>query len=217
MTAGDFTDSKNFTISNSATSVHAGDCSHGVGGGIIPATYQLFIGNTEKGFENISIKAGGYLILADEDAESALSVYGDFYGFSSFALTNAGQVLVLKDANSAIVHSVSYTDEWYRDPVKEGGGWSLEQIDPENPCGGSDNWKAAENVYGGSPGVPNSVLAANPDNTPPTLNRVAVPELNRIQLYFSEPMDSTGLNNPNAYQIDRGIGNPVQCGLFSLF
>ena len=172
--------------------------------------WKLFIGNTEKAFENVSIKAGGYLILADEDAESELSIYGDFYGFSSFALTNAGQVLVLKDPGNAIIHSVTYTDEWYRDAAKEDGGWSLEQIDPENPCGGSDNWKAAENTYGGSPGAPNSVFAPNPDNTPPTLERVAILELDQIQLYFSEPMDSTGLNNPTAYQIDRGIGNPVQ-------
>jgi hypothetical protein len=173
-------------------------------------SWKLFIGNTEKAFENVSIKAGGYLILADEDADSALSIYGDFYGFSSFALTNTGQVLVLKDPGNAIIHSIRYTDDWYRDPVKEDGGWSLEQIDPENPCGGSDNWKAAENTYGGSPGAPNSVLAPNPDITPPVLDRVAVLELDQIQLYFSEPMDSTGLNNPNAYQIDRSIGNPVQ-------
>ncbi len=47
ITAGDFTDSKSFMISDTSTSVHAGDCSHVVGGGVVPATYQLSIGNTE--------------------------------------------------------------------------------------------------------------------------------------------------------------------------
>jgi len=172
--------------------------------------WALFIGNTDKIFENVSIKAGGYLILADEDAENALSIYGDFYGFSSFALTNSGQVLVLKDAGNAIIHSVSYTDDWYKDAAKEDGGWSLEQIDPENPCGGINNWMASTSTNGGSPGKPNSVLEPNPDIIAPKLERVTILELNQVQLYFSEPMDSTGLNNPYAYEIDRGIGNPVQ-------
>jgi hypothetical protein len=171
--------------------------------------WKLFIGNTEKSFENVSIRAGGFLILADDGAESELSIYGDFYGFSSFALTNSGQVLVLKDPSDAIIHSVHYTDEWYQDPAKEDGGWSLEQIDPDNPCGGMNNWMASLSQNGGTPGTVNSVLASNPDITPPKIDRVAILEMNLIQLYFSEPMDSTGLNNPNAYDIDRSIGNPI--------
>jgi hypothetical protein len=174
--------------------------------------WKLFIGNTEKDFENVYIAAGGYLILANDEAENELSAYGEFYGFSSFALTNAGQVLILKDPSGSIIHSVSYTDNWYQDQVKKDGGWSLEQIDPENPCGAANNWTASTSVSGGTPGAVNSVLTSNPDITSPTLERMAILEMDLIQLYFSEPMDSIGLNNPMAYEIDRGIGNPIQSG-----
>jgi len=172
--------------------------------------WKLFIGNTEKDFENVSIKANDFLILADDEAAGSFTFFGDFYGFSSFALTNSGQVLVLKDPSGAIIHSVQYTDEWYQNPAKKDGGWSLEQIDPENPCGGINNWAASVSQYGGTPGSPNSILGPNPDIISPTLDRVAILELDQIQLYFSEPMDSTGLNNPNAYEIDRDIGIPME-------
>ncbi len=47
ISAGDFEDSKDFIISTSAVPIYAGDCSHVVGGGVIPASYQLFINGTE--------------------------------------------------------------------------------------------------------------------------------------------------------------------------
>ena len=171
--------------------------------------WTLTIGSSEKTLENVTINANGYLILADDAAQTSLSWYGDFYGFTSFALTNSGQTVILKNPDHAVISCVCYTRDWYHDPVKEDGGWSLEQIDPENPCGGINNWSASESPYGGTPGAPNSVSGTNPDHQAPQLWRVAVTNAVEIQLFFSEPMDSTGLDNTSAYTIDRGIGNPV--------
>lgn len=170
--------------------------------------WTLTIGSSEKIFENVSIQAGGYLILADDEALTALSWYGDFYGFSSFSLTNSGQTVVLKNPDGAVISTVSYSMDWYGDPAKEDGGWSLEQIDPENPCGGNNNWKASDSPYGGTPGASNSVLSSNPDDQAPQLQRVAIVDTNIIRLFFTEPMDSTGLDNTSAYFIDRDLGNP---------
>ena len=119
--------------------------------------WTLTIGTSEKVFQNINIAANGYLIVAKDDAEPELSAYGNFYGFSSFALTNSGQDLVLRNKDGAIISSVSYTDNWYKNPDKEDGGWSLEQINPSNICSGGDNWNASEDPMGGTPGAVNSV------------------------------------------------------------
>ena len=171
--------------------------------------WKIIIGTSEKEFSDVTIQPGDFLIVGDEDAAGSLSAFGAFYGFSSLALTNAGQLVVLKNTEDAVISTVRYSDEWYGDPVKIEGGWSLEQIDPENPCGGASNWKASENSSGGTPGQQNSVFGSNPDVTPPALSRVIIPSEGQLQLFFTEQMDSTGLSNPQAYLIDHSFGSPV--------
>lgn len=46
ISAGDFEDSLDFVISSFAVPIYAGDCSHVIGGGVIPATYQLSTNGT---------------------------------------------------------------------------------------------------------------------------------------------------------------------------
>jgi hypothetical protein len=102
---------------------------------------------------------------------------------------------------------IEYDDSWYGDDFKAEGGWSLEQIDPWNPCGGKANWKASVSGKGGTPGSMNSVFKENPDNTLPDILRVNVPKDSLIELYFSEALDSTFATNINSYIIT-GIGKP---------
>lgn len=170
--------------------------------------WKLIIGTSDKDFENVTIEAGGYLILGDEDAAGDFLFQGPFYGFSSFALTNSGQTIILENPDGAVISTVSYTDEWYGDPNKDEGGWSLEQIDPTNPCGGKNNWTASISPSGGTPGSENSVNAENPDNTPPYANRVELENANTLILHFSEPMDSIYLSDPTVYTVDNNIGYP---------
>lgn len=172
--------------------------------------WKLIIGSTEKVFEDVSIEPGGYLLVADDDAAGDFHFIGSFYGFSGFSLTNSGQTVVLADPGGGMVSFVEYTDSWYNDPVKEDGGWSLEQIDPGYPCGGHANWTASVSPKGGTPGAENSVHAENPDTTPPGLSRVEIISSNEIILHFSEPMDSTLLSDNEAFMIDQGIGYPVE-------
>jgi hypothetical protein len=166
-------------------------------------------GSYIKVFPSIVIKPDSFIILCSQTAESLLSVYGITVGFSSFSLTNTGETVTLADSLGHIIHTVTYTDSWYGDDYKKNGGWSLEQIDPDNPCGEASNWRASDNMLGGTPGKINSVNAKNPDNTAPQLVRVSLINNNSIQLYFSEPMDSVFLQQNSNYIIDNGIGNPL--------
>jgi hypothetical protein len=48
-------------------------------------------------------------------------------GVTSFpSLNNAGDDVVLKDNFGQIIDKISYTDDWYRDEIKQDGGYSLE-------------------------------------------------------------------------------------------
>lgn len=168
--------------------------------------WKLIIGSSEKLFENVTIEANSYLIVAKEDAESSLEAYGNFYGFSSFSLTNSKQDLILKSKEGILISSVNYTDEWYQDHEKENGGWSLEQINPENICSGSENWQASNDVRGGSPGTINSVdsdleLLAKPI-------KFEMLDSQKLQISFNQKMDSISITNVSYFNVDNNIGKP---------
>ena len=168
--------------------------------------WTLTIGTSDKLFENVSIEPNGFLIVAKDDAESELSTYGNFYGFSSFSLTNSGQILELKNKDGVLISSVTYDDNWYKDPDKEDGGWSLEQINPSNICSGGDNWLASNDPRGGTPGSENSVY--DDIILLPGVERFEVFANNILHLYFNQAMDLQSLEDAANFSVDKGIGNP---------
>jgi len=167
----------------------------------------LTIGTSEKLFSTVIIPASGYLIIAKEAAQDELSSYGYFYGFSSFSLTNSGQTLELKSNHDVIISHISYSDNWYHDPDKENGGWSIEQKNPANICSGGENWTASEDSRGGTPGSDNSV--ANNILLTPQLSNLEIFTDNILQLYFNQNMDEESLSNNQAYIVSGNIGNPT--------
>jgi len=171
--------------------------------------WTLMLGSSKKDLTGISMQPGTFLILADEDARPALESYGAFAGFTSFAVTNTSGDIVLLDAGGHMIHNVSYTDDWYHDNYKKEGGWSLELIDPMNPCGDAENWKASTDQDGGTPGMQNSVIAANPDIILPQIQRITVDDSVSLTVFFTESMDSVIMMNPATYMIDNNIGNPL--------
>lgn len=167
--------------------------------------WKISFGSNVRTFPNISIAPNSYLIVCGASAESAFLPYGQVYAFSSIAITNDGQSIVLTDNQNNLIHKVIFTIDWYKDNSKKDGGWSLEMIDTNNPCGESENWLASVNSSGGTPGTLNSVNAQNPDVTKPSLVRVSVENPQTIRLWFSETMDSLKLLNPASYQFSHNL------------
>jgi len=175
--------------------------------------WTLTVGSTQKYFSNDTIVPGGYLILCDEDEEAQLSSFGSTSTFSSLSLTDGEQTLVLRNKENNIISQVSYTENWYQDEFKADGGWSLEQIDPFNPCGEEANWMASVDESGGTPGKQNSVMDSNPDGNAPILLRIAIIDDQNIKLFFNESIDSLSAMQTNIYNVDNGIGNPISVDL----
>jgi hypothetical protein len=171
--------------------------------------WKFQMGTSLENIPDATINPHAYLLLTATDGEAAISSYGDVLGVSSFAITNTGETLSLYDSSSRTISTVSFTDAWYQDSYKKNGGWSLEQIDPMNPCGDASNWRPSNSMLGGTPAMVNSINASNPDNTAPQLVRVSLINNNRIQVYFTEPLDSTYLQHVTNYTIGNGIGNPI--------
>lgn len=139
------------------------------------------------------IQPGEYKVLC---AASSATFYPDGYTVSAFpSLNNTSDAVVLKDTGSVEINRVNYTDDWYRDEIKQEGGYSLELINPNDPCPDGSNWIASNAISGGTPGAQNSVYDDTPDTEAPALVSVLATAPSTLQLVFSEGMDSTTLVN----------------------
>ncbi len=171
--------------------------------------WALQIGTSSKLFQNKYLSPQSYLIVGPEAAASALANYGDFYGFSSFQLTNTGQSLALVNPTGEVMAWVDYSDKWYGSSPKMNGGWSLEMVDYENFCTQEGNWKPSIDALGGTPGRDNSVKATNPDLVSPKLVRTFPEDATHLRVYFSEAMNKATVTNPSSWNLPVGPGQIV--------
>ncbi len=166
--------------------------------------WVLMTGSSEKSLTGAKIAPLGYLILGRDENAAELGTYGPFYGFESFSLTNAGQEILLIDHKGELISGLYYRDEWYANDDKAEGGWSLEQINPFNPCPGKENWKASQNNTGGTPGKQNSVY--EDIFMAPEISRACALDSVRIRLEFNQSMHSGITMSPHIFEIDHGMG-----------
>ncbi len=167
---------------------------------------------SKRTLPSVELAPKGYLILCNSLALDELKRFGPIAvieGLSSTALTNSGATLSIYDKDGLLIHSVIYSDEWYESSAKKEGGWTLEMIDPANPCGESTNWKASVDLSGGTPGKQNSVYARNPDTQSPDIDRILIIDSRTVTVYFTEKMNPGLLGNLQAYRVDYNIGAPA--------
>jgi len=166
--------------------------------------WALIIGDKEYILDTLFIAANDYLILHNEDD------YLFFEGQNSSnipfsSLNNTEGYIGLFDSEDHLIHEVYYHKNWYGNPNKENGGWSLEMIDYNNYCTGKENWAVCDNNFGGSPGMPNSVLQENPDTSKPFLVNIVILKENEIQLKWSENLYDSTLYFFNSYEFSNGL------------
>jgi Lamin Tail Domain len=155
---------------------------------------------------NFILKPDSFVIVCSSGSVAAMSAFGSTISVTSFpSLDNDGDQLFLRAVNGKTIHAVNYSSAWYRNDVKKDGGWTLEMIDPNSPCTGSDNWKASIHILGGTPGKKNSVDAVNHDAAAPQLKRAYTTDNTTIILVFDEPVDSLSGATIANYSIDGGI------------
>lgn len=149
-----------------------------------------------------AIYPDSFILLCNASDAVALSAYGHACGAPGFpSLNNTEEQLLLSDENGFVIHSVSYKSDWYHNSFKAmEGGWSLEMIDPGNPCGSGDNWKASTDRSGGTPGRINSAYGMNADKKQPYLKRIYPVDTASVVLYFNETLDSGSIVSGATFQ-----------------
>ncbi|MFM1915317.1 MAG: hypothetical protein RLZZ531_986 [Bacteroidota bacterium] len=136
---------------------------------------------------------GSYLVLT---ANANIGLFTNVAGVTSFpSLNNAGDQLILSNQLGTQLDQFNYTDDWYQDNSKKDGGYSLERILLDDPCSNYDNWKASNDLSGGTPGTINSVFSAAPDQSKPSFSSLIALNPNFLEVTFTEGMDSSSLSN----------------------
>lgn len=161
------------------------------------------------------LTAGAYVILCDKADSLLFQSIGPTLPLPSWpSLNNSGDDLTILNISGDYLHNVSYADDWYGNDLKSSGGWTLEMIDPSNPCLGESNWTASNNPAGGTPSALNSVDAANPDLDAPFAINASLNN-NTVEVRFNEVVDSNSAKNISNYTLLSSIINPVAISIVS--
>lgn len=135
------------------------------------------------------VEAGEYLVFT---SVSGQCIYEETQAiplfFSKSFLPNSGGTIRLIDQYGRLIHLVQYDELGRYTTNKSEGGWSLERIDPDNFCGGNENWALSSSWSGGTPGEVNSEFSSISDYENPNLLFIGIPEKDRIKLTFDEPV-----------------------------
>jgi len=170
--------------------------------------WTIQTGNKEQQLPDSVIASHQYLILTAASAATAIKKYGKIIALNTLSLPNDGCLLVLKDRSRQVIHALDFKPEWHDDLSKKAGGWSLEMIDPLNPCGAAANYRSSVDARGGTPGTVNSVNGSSPDHSFPQLLSVFPTDSMHLRVDFSETLDTLQMSDPAAYTIEPANGQP---------
>jgi len=138
---------------------------------------------------------GEYLVLTKTSFVDSFAV-SNTVGVTNFPnLKNSDDHIVLWSDLGVAIDSIVYTDDWYKDDSKDDGGYSIERINPEDPCTDISDWAASDDPSGGTPGIQNSIFDTTPDTDIPDIAQTIALAPNFLEVYFTEGMDSTSLAN----------------------
>lgn len=167
---------------------------HNVSNKIFDVTgWKLSDASSSGTLQQAWLQPGEYLIVCSTSNVDSFAVATGVTSFPS--LNNAGDNIVLRSDLGVQIDSLTYTDDWYVDPLKASGGYAIERINPEAPCSGNSNWAASTNALGGTPGAINSIYNNTPDTQVPSIDLLLALAPNYLEIYFSEGMDSSSLEN----------------------
>ena len=143
----------------------------------------------------VLLQPDSFIIITDTDSDPA-----QFFAYPNVAymegfplLTEDGTAIHLIIENDTL-ETIRYSKAYYNDAEKEAGGWSMERVNPDDPCNSYDNWRACVRQQGSSAGRKNSVLDRSTDGIAPQLLYVLSEPEDAVTLVFNEPLSQPVLN-----------------------
>jgi len=173
---------------------------------VVLKNWKLRINNSNKNLPEIHIPPNGYIFLIANSCNGYNDETGTYmYRVSSLGIADGGAAITLYNTADEVIHEVRFSSSWHRNKHKANGGWSLEMIDPRNPCTGEDNWDSSISKQGGTPGKRNSIYGVNTDFIPPEVEKVTVADSMQLRVFFTETIFYDHLKPLQLFEIDKGI------------
>jgi hypothetical protein len=168
--------------------------------------WKIALGSATKSLPSVIIEGQSYLVLTSSDNAFLFDDFENLVGVEGFpSFAQGGTTISLYDKNENIIHTLTFSSSWHDDNFKAQGGYSLEMVDLNNPCGGADNWRSTLDSRGGTPGIQNSVNASNPDLVLPYPTDADVVN-DTVVVYFSEVLSPEMVSAEN-FSVEE-FGNP---------
>jgi len=161
------------------------DFTIGIEGWVISTGTKHFI------LPGYNLPARTYLLLCYKGSGDLYSkAVRSIAGLSSRTMfLNEGSIIYLYDRQTNLIDWMEYTPALHKNEYYGSGGWSLERIDLSRNCHSHDNWTSSIDKLGGTPGKENSVKRNMPDQNPPEITSVYLPDPTSILIEFNETMN----------------------------
>jgi gliding motility-associated-like protein len=178
----------------------------GIPDAVVLKNWKLRINTSNKNLPEIHIPPNGYVFLVANSCNGYDSeTEPNMYRVSSLGIADGGAAITLYNEFDEVIHEVRFSSSWHRNKHKANGGWSLEMIDPRNPCTGEDNWDSSVSTSGGTPGKQNSIYGKNPDFIPPEVEKVTIADSMHLRIFFTETVFFDPLKALQLFEIDRNV------------
>ncbi len=167
----------------------------------------LEIGATKKTFPKFLLPAGGFVLVGDEAEIGVFSSINSKIGIQNFpVLPNTSGSIRLADSSGATLDFVEYDLDFYQNPSKSEGGWSLERRFFERPCSvGAANWAACEKLPGATPAAANSIFSNEADIGGPRFLSAFPLADDLVRLLFDESLDAKTATDASLFRLDQPI------------
>lgn len=153
--------------------------------------------------ESVSLEPRSYLLVTKTGSCPLFDSSIRCTTVGNLTIPNEEALLVLETDAGETIHSVQYSAQMHRQPVKRKGGWSAELIDTARYCLLADNWASSGHPSGGTPGRANIAETPAPFDAFKILRAYAVDAFT-CQLFYNQIPDIREIQMPENFQISGG-------------
>ncbi len=180
--------------------------------------WRIISGLKEWLLPDCFIEPESFMVISESDLFK--NIPGNrFYkveGSPNFLNNSGGDIYILNRMGDTIA-GCRYDPNWYKDPFKSNGGWSVEKLDPENVCENRSNWDYSSGSEGGSPGYRSTPHIIYRDTEPPWLKPLTFLDSCSFQLNFTEGLSPEVTLTCDEMKSLSGLQSPSSISFSNIF